>query len=53
MLFSGLSGSAAAYSGYAQTLAGAGLVTKEIQLPAAWDTLMQQKGYRPLQSFYL
>jgi hypothetical protein len=37
----------------AQTMAGAGLVTKEIQLPSAWDALMQQKGYAPLQSFYL
>jgi hypothetical protein len=37
----------------AQTMAGGGLVTKEIKLPANWDTLMQKKSYRPLKSFYL
>ena len=37
----------------AQTMAGGRLVTKEIKLPANWDTLMQKKSYRPLKSFYL
>jgi len=37
----------------AQTMAGGRMVTKEITLPANWDTLMQKKSYRPLKSFCL
>jgi hypothetical protein len=37
----------------AQTMAGGKLVTKEIKLPANWDTLMLKKSYRSLNSFYL
>ncbi len=36
-----------------QTLAGGGLMTKEIKLPANWDALMKKLGYPPLESFYL
>ena len=37
----------------AQTMAGGKLVTKEIELPSHWDTLMHKKSYRPLKSLYL
>jgi hypothetical protein len=37
----------------AQTLAGSGLVTREIKLPANWDSLMKERRYRPLNSYYL
>ena len=37
----------------AQTLAGGGLMTKEIKLPANWDAMMEELGYPPLKSFYL
>ncbi len=36
-----------------QTLPGAPVVTKKIDLPAKWDTLMQKAGYRPLKEFFL
>jgi hypothetical protein len=37
-----------------QILAGGpGTAIKEIQLPANWDELMEQAGYRPLQEFLL
>jgi hypothetical protein len=37
-----------------QTLAGsAGVAIKEIKLPAKWDKLMQNLGYRPLEEFIL
>jgi len=37
-----------------QTLAGsAGVAIKEIKLPAKWDKLMQNLGYRALEEFIL
>ena len=36
-----------------QTLPGAPVVTKKIELPAKWDSLMQKAGYRPLKEFFL
>jgi hypothetical protein len=35
-----------------QTLPGGSVVTKKIELPAKWDALMQQAGYRPLKEFF-
>jgi hypothetical protein len=32
-----------------QTLAGGGITSREIRLPANWDALMAQAGYRPLK----
>jgi hypothetical protein len=37
----------------AQTMAGAKMVAREINLPANWDELMEKKGYRHLKSFNL
>ncbi len=34
-------------------LPGGGYATVKIVLPAAWDTLMAERGYKPLYSFYL
>ena len=34
-------------------LPGGGSATVKIVLPAAWDTLMAERGYKPLSSFYL
>lgn len=36
-----------------QTMPGGGRSTVAIELPAAWDDLMAEKGYEPLRSFYL
>jgi hypothetical protein len=37
-----------------QTLAGGmGSAIKEIPLPAKWDELMEQSGYRPLREFFI
>lgn len=36
-----------------QTLPGGGMSTVAVELPAAWDELMEEKGYEPLRSFYL
>ncbi len=36
-----------------QTLPGGSVVTKNIELPAKWDELMQKAGYRPLKEFFL
>lgn len=36
-----------------QTLPGGGMSTVAVELPAAWDDLMEEKGYEPLRSFYL
>jgi hypothetical protein len=37
-----------------QTLAGGnGRTIKEIKLPAKWDQLMQEAGYRPLREFLI
>jgi len=32
---------------------GGGMVTIKIHLPEAWNMLMKEKGYEPLESFYL
>ncbi len=34
-------------------LPGGGSTTVKIILPAAWDKLMEERGYKPLSSFYL
>ena len=36
-----------------QTMPGGAMSTVAVELPAAWDELMQEKGYEPLRSFYL
>jgi hypothetical protein len=36
-----------------QTMPGGNYTTKEIQLPANWDALMEKAGYRPLKEFFL
>ena len=36
-----------------QTMPGGGMSTVEVELPADWDQLMEEKGYEPLRSFYL
>ena len=36
-----------------QCLPGGGSATIKIVLPAAWDTLMAERGYAPLDSFRL
>jgi len=36
-----------------QTMPGGGMSTVAVELPAEWDALMEEKGYEPLQSFYL
>ncbi len=35
------------------TLPGGAMSTVAVELPAAWDGLMEEKGYEPLRSFYL
>jgi hypothetical protein len=36
-----------------QTMPGGGYATVGIELPAQWDKLMAELGYRPLKEFYL
>lgn len=36
-----------------QTMPGGAMSTAVVELPAAWDELMEEKGYEPLRSFYL
>ena len=36
-----------------QTMPGGGVSTVAVELPEEWDTLMAEKGYQPLRSFYL
>jgi hypothetical protein len=36
-----------------QTMPGGSHATIEIKLPANWDALMADRGYRPLKEFYL
>ncbi len=36
-----------------QTMPGGGMSTAEVELPANWDELMEEKGYEPLRSFHL
>lgn len=36
-----------------QTMPGGGMSTVAVELPANWDSLMEEKGYEPLYSFYL
>ena len=36
-----------------QTMPGGGYATIDIELPYNWDSLMAEKGYQPLSSFYL
>lgn len=36
-----------------QTMPGGGFATIEIELPSNWDTLMDELGYEPIQSFYI
>jgi hypothetical protein len=36
-----------------QTMPGGGYATVKIELPANWDTLMAELGYRPLRDFFL
>lgn len=36
-----------------QTLPGGGMSTVQVELPADWDALMEEKGYEPLRTFYL
>lgn len=36
-----------------QVMPGGGYSTIKIELPENWDTLMLEKGYRPLESFYI
>ncbi len=36
-----------------QTMPGGGYATLKIELPADWDALMAELGYRPLKDFYL
>lgn len=36
-----------------QTMPGGGFQTIDIELPHNWNTLMQEKGYRPLSEFYI
>ena len=36
-----------------QTMPGGGFETVAIELPAEWDKLMQEKGYRPIPEFYI
>ena len=36
-----------------QTMPGGSPVTMAIELPSNWDTLMAERGYRPLQEFFL
>ena len=34
-------------------LPGGGFATIKLQLPKAWDKLMSERGYEPLEKFYL
>lgn len=36
-----------------QTMPGGGFQTIDIELPHNWDTLMQEKGYKPIEEFYI
>ena len=36
-----------------QTMPGGGMSTVAVELPANWDSLMEDKGYEPLRTFYL
>ena len=36
-----------------QTMPGGAMSTSAIELPADWDSLMEEKGYEPLRTFYL
>ena len=36
-----------------QVMPGGGFETVSIDLPAEWDRLMQEKGYRPISEFYI
>ncbi len=36
-----------------QTMPGGGFETVRIELPKAWDQLMEEAGYQPLQTFEL
>lgn len=36
-----------------QTMPGGGMSTVAVELPQAWDDLMEELGYEPLRSFYL
>ena len=36
-----------------QTMPGGGMSTVAVELPEAWDSLMEELGYEPLRSFYL
>ena len=36
-----------------QTMPGGAMSTAVVELPAAWNELMEEKGYEPLRSFYL
>lgn len=36
-----------------QTMPGGGMSTVAVELPQAWDDLMEELGYQPLRSFYL
>lgn len=36
-----------------QVMPGGGHSTRQVEVPANWDELMQAKGYEPLESFYL
>lgn len=35
------------------TVPGGGMATVKIDLPDNWNTLMQELGYKPLESYYL
>ena len=39
--------------GTVQTMPGGGFETVAIELPADWDKLMQEKGYKPISEFYI
>lgn len=36
-----------------QTMPGGGYATVKVELPADWDALMAERGYRPLSEFFL
>ncbi len=36
-----------------QAMQGGGFSTVRIELPKAWDSLMQELGYKPLKEFYI
>jgi hypothetical protein len=39
--------------GTVQAMPGGGFETVAIELPADWDKLMQEKGYKPISEFYI